>query len=770
MASVLGHGGSTRLRITIDETAAGAAAVEWLLHFIYDLPVSLRIPDACTFYEAAVRYGFEEAEATSLSLLRALISSKACAAYELTSKCESVQKLAWEHIVGHVDGIVASKHSELEFLRTDTIIKLLADENLAVTSEKVMLRLIFRWTVGSQERKKVLPILCSKIRWTNISYSILLAAATDEIGLVKQLQLEQFADWQPHLVDLVEYLCTSQVVVKALDRVFRTDAFRFRASEVSNPDAIDSAATEGRRYTPLETMARERDALNDHCETLIGANETWYLVSSAWFSSWKDHVNRWEQNERPPPIDNTKLLRVHKGDMLLRSNLQSGVDFELVSAALWRQLAQWYGGGPPLSRRSYRDLMTGAWQVEIDLQVVNVGIFSHTDLAHGCPLPSHLTKVEVSRFLPASKFMDIACQALEDAGVARNARGARQQMSRWDWSAGCRTDLWMRAWTTNRREVERRAIKDLGIDDGATVCFSFARQPLRSERPEGAAEDSADDVHAPRSSTFYVRKFGAWRRWTRALLQKSPVGHFTRGKLDRPSDHQVEAVPGTQPRATKRDDSEDNKLRQQISSLQSGSEKMLDRLGEHQRSINDIAVTTKLLYDILVVQNRRSELEQVLKSRESVRHTTNQSMDQSNQAMSQQSPEFYAHSLVCAVAQLPSDRPKQSAGPLPPPPAPIGDRIFDAFDIRAAGSSSSASSVASDSSMAEGASWRGLQQEKFERNLAFGGAAGQPWHDVVGRGESTTLVLNSACHRPPFHLSFPRHFTDDNMATELIGM
>ena len=58
-----------------------------------------------------------------------------------------------------------------------------------------------------------------------------------------------------------------------------------------------------------------------------------------------------EQSARPDAIDNSDLARDGwRTSPLLRSNLQEGTDYKIVSESTWNLLHHWYGGGPAFVR------------------------------------------------------------------------------------------------------------------------------------------------------------------------------------------------------------------------------------------------------------------------------------------------------------------------------------------------------------------------------------------------------------------------------------
>ncbi|GLG93575.1 Ubiquitin carboxyl-terminal hydrolase 32 [Gryllus bimaculatus] len=78
------------------------------------------------------------------------------------------------------------------------------------------------------------------------------------------------------------------------------------------------------------------------------SNETWYLVHSDWFKSFKSYIRldkNWDdghEHEHPGPIDNSSLYK--DGDATdIRDHLVEEVDYVFVPEELWHLLVKWYG-------------------------------------------------------------------------------------------------------------------------------------------------------------------------------------------------------------------------------------------------------------------------------------------------------------------------------------------------------------------------------------------------------------------------------------------
>jgi len=112
------------------------------------------------------------------------------------------------------------------------------------------------------------------------------------------------------------------------------------------------------------------------CSKQLG--QKWYLISQKWWELWSAYVD-WDivavetsptdtangngnanadnmsdslhQKRRPLKIDNADLLDPQSHARVLHSNLQEGTHFQVVALPVWKQLREWYGGGPEIDRQ-----------------------------------------------------------------------------------------------------------------------------------------------------------------------------------------------------------------------------------------------------------------------------------------------------------------------------------------------------------------------------------------------------------------------------------
>jgi hypothetical protein len=114
----------------------------------------------------------------------------------------------------------------------------------------------------------------------------------------------------------------------------------------------------------------------------LAVGQTWYLLSSTWFRSFKRYCERNTPGcttvydaPKPGAIDNTDLFGNDEGEDL-RSSLVEGVDFELMPEEAWNLLVAWYGLSAPKSAISRSVIENGCYvkylKVEVYLLELNL--------------------------------------------------------------------------------------------------------------------------------------------------------------------------------------------------------------------------------------------------------------------------------------------------------------------------------------------------------------------------------------------------------------
>ncbi|KAL4187332.1 hypothetical protein AMTRI_Chr09g18480 [Amborella trichopoda] len=117
----------------------------------------------------------------------------------------------------------------------------------------------------------------------------------------------------------------------------------------------------------------------DSAESNLKEGASFYVLSNRWWRSWQEYVGQdarsdlnegnfshWEYAKkassvialRPGSIDNTDLVidvMDEGGEMELRRSLEEGHDYVLVPDDVWKQLFEWYKGGPVLPRKMISD-------------------------------------------------------------------------------------------------------------------------------------------------------------------------------------------------------------------------------------------------------------------------------------------------------------------------------------------------------------------------------------------------------------------------------
>ncbi|KAK1259788.1 Ubiquitin carboxyl-terminal hydrolase 5 [Acorus gramineus] len=110
--------------------------------------------------------------------------------------------------------------------------------------------------------------------------------------------------------------------------------------------------------------------------------DTFYLITQRWWQNWLDYVNHDATNNmndgeltdssprKPSGIDNSDLiydgvLEVSNAEMELHDTLVEGRDYILLPQEVWKQLYEWYGGGPILARKA---ISSGLSQTELAIE------------------------------------------------------------------------------------------------------------------------------------------------------------------------------------------------------------------------------------------------------------------------------------------------------------------------------------------------------------------------------------------------------------------
>eukprot|EP01118_Nematostelium_gracile_P016981 TRINITY_DN7131_c0_g1_i1.p1 TRINITY_DN7131_c0_g1~~TRINITY_DN7131_c0_g1_i1.p1 ORF type:complete len:918 (-),score=273.75 TRINITY_DN7131_c0_g1_i1:43-2796(-) len=85
----------------------------------------------------------------------------------------------------------------------------------------------------------------------------------------------------------------------------------------------------------------------------IQMGQTWYLVNSRWWKSWKEYVAyeiyNYGNGAPPSEINNENLIEPGTDGKLKKSCMEP-IDFIVVSEEMWDTLHCWYGGGPAMPR------------------------------------------------------------------------------------------------------------------------------------------------------------------------------------------------------------------------------------------------------------------------------------------------------------------------------------------------------------------------------------------------------------------------------------
>ncbi|CAN8314025.1 unnamed protein product [Cochlearia groenlandica] len=133
---------------------------------------------------------------------------------------------------------------------------------------------------------------------------------------------------------------------------------------IPEPDSESTVVEIGVSDSPLTPVDERRIAteLTTEAEANLKDGNVYFVVSNRWYSLWQrfvgilvEEVLSGEPSEvtRPGPIDNSDIIECGSdvSDPQLRKMLEEGVDYALVPREVWRNLVEWYKGGPPIQRK-----------------------------------------------------------------------------------------------------------------------------------------------------------------------------------------------------------------------------------------------------------------------------------------------------------------------------------------------------------------------------------------------------------------------------------
>jgi hypothetical protein len=90
----------------------------------------------------------------------------------------------------------------------------------------------------------------------------------------------------------------------------------------------------------------------------LKTGDTWYPVEMRWWNQFAEYTLVESKEMRPDmslagpkpaEIENADLAE-SEGSVKLRQGMQENLDYKMVHEAVWKQLVEWYGGGPAYPR------------------------------------------------------------------------------------------------------------------------------------------------------------------------------------------------------------------------------------------------------------------------------------------------------------------------------------------------------------------------------------------------------------------------------------
>ncbi|MCI4377412.1 hypothetical protein PGIGA_G00203290 [Pangasianodon gigas] len=103
-----------------------------------------------------------------------------------------------------------------------------------------------------------------------------------------------------------------------------------------------------KRMSGLRTLDYQKEEIKRLLKTPLRKGDTWYLVDSSWFKTWKKYVgfDSWDtaslggRTFYPGPVDNSGLL---KDSLSIKEYLICELDYILLPKEAWGKLISWYG-------------------------------------------------------------------------------------------------------------------------------------------------------------------------------------------------------------------------------------------------------------------------------------------------------------------------------------------------------------------------------------------------------------------------------------------
>ncbi|XP_060780161.1 uncharacterized protein LOC132888139 isoform X2 [Neoarius graeffei] len=137
---------------------------------------------------------------------------------------------------------------------------------------------------------------------------------------------------------------------------------------------------------PAVPLDCQKEEIGRLLKTPLQKGDTWYLVDSSWFKTWKKYVgfDSWDmlgyQTCHPGPVDNSGLLT---DSLSLKEHLIEDLDYILLPKEAWGKLISWYGlteHQKPIARKVVEQgMFLKHCKVEVYLTEVRLCEFSNVD-------------------------------------------------------------------------------------------------------------------------------------------------------------------------------------------------------------------------------------------------------------------------------------------------------------------------------------------------------------------------------------------------------
>ncbi|XP_060780170.1 ubiquitin carboxyl-terminal hydrolase 15-like isoform X3 [Neoarius graeffei] len=299
-----------------------------------------------------------------------------------------------------VQEMIQDKRKKIEEIKRSVVLK-----KKNIHKEKEDSTEIFRSLMSSMERMQadLLLVLEKKQKDIERQAECSVKALEEEIAELKRsgTELEKLLNCEDHIHLLQAYFTLStppstdtwdQIIINSSLNVkdMVKDLLHLQES-INNiaekmPGAKRHATSISACMYPAVPLDCQKEEIGRLLKTPLQKGDTWYLVDSSWFKTWKKYVgfDSWDmlgyQTCHPGPVDNSGLLT---DSLSLKEHLIEDLDYILLPKEAWGKLISWYGlteHQKPIARKVVEQgMFLKHCKVEVYLTEVRLCEFSNVD-------------------------------------------------------------------------------------------------------------------------------------------------------------------------------------------------------------------------------------------------------------------------------------------------------------------------------------------------------------------------------------------------------